>query len=137
MNDLKYFVFDTNALISAHLLEGSTSALAFSKALSVGILVRSDATLIEFADRFLRSKFDKYLSREDRLQKIDEFKRNSLPVLVNWPLHVCRDPNDDMFLELAIAANASCIITGDLDLLVLHPFREIPVLSPADFLKYF
>jgi len=56
MNERKYFVFDTNVLISAHLLAGSTTAAAYSKARSVGLIVRSELTLLEFADRFLRSK---------------------------------------------------------------------------------
>jgi putative PIN family toxin of toxin-antitoxin system len=34
-----------------------------------------------------------------------------------------RDTKDNKFLELAVAAIASCIITGDKDLLVLNPFR--------------
>jgi predicted nucleic acid-binding protein len=38
---------------------------------------------------------------------------------------------------LDIAIKADCIVTGDKDLLVLHPFREIPILTPADFLNNF
>jgi len=49
----------------------------------------------------------------------------------------CRDPKDNKFLELAVTANASCIITGDDDLLVLHPFRNIPILNASDFLNNF
>ena len=47
----------------------------------------------------------------------------------------CCDPKDNKFLELAVAANASCLITGDNDLLVLHPFRNIPILNATDFLN--
>jgi predicted nucleic acid-binding protein len=47
----------------------------------------------------------------------------------------CRDPKDDKFLELALSAQASCLVTGDQDLLVLHPFRGIPILTPAAFLE--
>ena len=47
----------------------------------------------------------------------------------------CRDPKDDKFLELAVYGSASCLITGDEDLLVLHPFRGIPILSAAQFLE--
>ena len=49
----------------------------------------------------------------------------------------CRDPKDNKFLELAISANASCIITGDKDLLVMHPFRGIPILNAFDFINKF
>jgi uncharacterized protein len=47
----------------------------------------------------------------------------------------CRDPKDDKFLELAIDGRASEIVTGDADLLAMHPFRGIAVLTPATFLQ--
>ena len=46
-----------------------------------------------------------------------------------------RDPNDEKFLELAVSANTSHIVTGDADLLVLQPFREVEILTPDDILK--
>jgi len=46
----------------------------------------------------------------------------------------CRDPKDDKFLELAIDGKASCIVSGDADLLVLHPFRGIRVVTVQQFL---
>jgi predicted nucleic acid-binding protein len=48
---------------------------------------------------------------------------------------VCRDPWDDKFISCAAAAAADCIVTGDKDLLDIGCFRDIPVLSVADFLK--
>ncbi len=45
----------------------------------------------------------------------------------------CRDPKDDKFLELAANGRADVIISGDADLLVLNPFRDIPILAPAAF----
>ena len=46
----------------------------------------------------------------------------------------CRDPRDNKFLELAVSGRATHIVTGDSDLLVLHPFRGIIVVSPSSFL---
>lgn len=46
----------------------------------------------------------------------------------------CRDPKDNKFLELAFAGKANCIVTGDKDLLVMHPFRGINIISPFDFI---
>jgi putative PIN family toxin of toxin-antitoxin system len=43
----------------------------------------------------------------------------------------CRDPTDDKFLELAVSGNADLILSGDKDLLAHHPFRSIPVVTPA------
>jgi putative PIN family toxin of toxin-antitoxin system len=58
-------------------------------------------------------------------------------VPVTSALQVSRDPKDDMFLSLAVDAKASCIITGDRDLLVLHPFQNIAILSAFGFLSAF
>lgn len=43
----------------------------------------------------------------------------------------CRDPKDRMFLELAAAARADALVTGDADLLALAAEFTIPILSPA------
>jgi putative PIN family toxin of toxin-antitoxin system len=50
---------------------------------------------------------------------------------------VCRDPKDNMILELAVSGKADLIITGDADLLVLHPFCNIPIITPKLFLDNF
>ena len=49
-------------------------------------------------------------------------------------VRACRDPDDDKFLEAALAGRADLIITGDADLLVLHPFRQVAILSPTAYL---
>jgi putative PIN family toxin of toxin-antitoxin system len=47
---------------------------------------------------------------------------------------VCRDPRDDMFLEVAVGGHADVIVSGDEDLLSLDPFEGIPIVAPAHFL---
>jgi uncharacterized protein len=47
---------------------------------------------------------------------------------------VCRDPDDNKLLEIAVVGRADCLVTGDEDLLVLDPFQGIPILTPAGFL---
>jgi hypothetical protein len=49
----------------------------------------------------------------------------------------CRGPKDNIFLELAVAGNADCIVTGDKDLLVLGPFRNIRIITPKEFIDQF
>ena len=46
----------------------------------------------------------------------------------------CRDPKDDKFLELALSGAATHLISGDDDLLALHPVRGVAILSPHDFI---
>lgn len=47
----------------------------------------------------------------------------------------CRDSTNDKFLELAVNGHADSILTGDSDLLVLNPFRGIPIVNPATFVQ--
>lgn len=131
------FVFDTNTLISAHLLPSSVSRRAYDKAFEKGILTFSKATFHEFMTTFSRPKFDRYQTLEDRLKMISLFERRGQLTEVKKLVTICRDPEDDMFLSLALTTKASCIVTGDPDLLVLHPFRRIPIFSPSDFLNKF
>ena len=46
----------------------------------------------------------------------------------------CRDAKDDKYLELAFAAGAGVIVSSDADLLVLHPWRGVRILRPAEYL---
>ncbi len=134
---ISIFVFDTNSLISANLSPGSVNRKAYDKAREIGIAVHSDETLTEFIETFTRPKFDRYISGEQRLHAITAFEKTSQHINVKHTLQICRDPKDDKFLELAVEAGATCIITGDKDLLILNPFQQIPILNAADFLKTF
>ena len=131
------FVFDTNSLISAALSPKSTNASAIKRAESLGEIVYSNATWSEFLNVLFRTKFDKYFSIEEREQISERFLLMFKQVKVNVVVTDCRDAKDNMFLELAVSANACCIISGDSDLLVLNPFRTIPIVNAADFLSSF
>jgi predicted nucleic acid-binding protein len=45
---------------------------------------------------------------------------------------VCRDPDDDEVLALAIAAKVELIVSGENDLLSLRCFQGIPILAPSE-----
>jgi uncharacterized protein len=66
-----------------------------------------------------------------------EVKEISKIIDVNQQVSVCRDPKDNMYLELALSGKADVIITGDNDLLILHPFINIPIITPKDFLDLY
>jgi len=85
----------------------------------------------------LKTFANKYVSLDARLLSVEQYR--SICKLINPQLSIkaCRDPQDDKFLEIALAVNASCIVTGDRNLLTLHPFCNTPILSPADFLVLF
>ncbi len=56
-------------------------------------------------------------------------------VAITEQIVACRDPTDDTFLELAVNGHADLIVTGDADLLVLNPFRNITIVTPAAVVK--
>ena len=128
-------VLDTNVLISAALQPtGPPRAVVDAMRASVGVLIFSDETFDELRTRLHRAKFDKYVSREGRSVYLAQLQAVSEWVSIVGARLGCRDPNDDKLLETALMGEADCIVTGDQDLLVMSPFRDIPILSPTDFL---
>jgi len=131
-----FFVFDTNVLISALFDYNSSPAKALTKARNQGRLLVSKEIALEYLSVLSREKFDKWISLENRINFIENIIENSMHVNATQQIFVCRDYKDNMFLSLAVSAQANCIVSGDKDLLALHPFNGIPILTPADFLKY-
>ena len=83
---------------------------------------------------FRRPKFNKYVSEEKRLEFLAALVHEAEAVEITEEVKACRDPKDDMFLALAVSGRATHVLSGDGDLLSLHPFRGIAVLTPRDFL---
>lgn len=128
------FVFDTNTLISAVLFTESTPGRALRQALETGVLLASPDTLIELAGVLGRARFDPYLTLEEREEFLTALVARVEIVDPVEEVRVCRDPDDDKFLALAVAGGAEALISGDRDLLALHPFRGIPIVSAAELL---
>lgn len=128
-------VVDTNALISRLLLPTSVPSQAVRKAVEEAQLLVSEATLEELADVLSRAKFDPYITIEERQEFLRRLGRIAEMVPIVHVIRACRDPEDDKFLELAVNGAADLMVTGDDDLLVLHPFRGIPILTPASYLE--
>lgn len=127
-------VVDTNVLLSRLLVPGSVPAQAVRRAVDQGQILASEATLEELADVLSRPKFDRYLTVSERQQFLRLFMRIAQWVPILHPVQACRDPRDDKFPALAVNGEAGVIITGDQDLLVLDPFRDVRILEPAAYL---
>jgi len=128
-------VFDTNALVSRLLLPNSVPACAVHKAIGEADILMSDATLSELAEVLSREKFDVYVSVEDRQTFIRLLGRIVEMIPEGHIVHTCRDPRDDKFLEVAVNGEADVIVTGDEDLLALHPFRGIEIVTPNIYVE--
>lgn len=135
-------VFDTSTLIGAALYTGSVPDQALSKALESFDLCACAETLAELEEVLRRGKFDRYRDRESRSAFAATMRRRShLFAIEATSLSSvdppCRDSRAHKFLALALAAEADALVSSDEDLLVLNPWRGIPILTPAEFLERF
>ena len=128
-------VFDTNVLVSAALTAGGTPRRAVEYVLMSGLPLLSAATYDELAEVLDRPRFRPYLPERIKTRFLDRLTAAAVWVEAGERIEACRDPKDDPFLEAAVSGRADVLVSGDADLLVLHPFRGIPVLTPAAFLE--
>lgn len=96
----------------------------------------SQTTIEELNDVLRRKGFEKYLTEDERVEFLTALVREATLVEITETVTACRDPRDNKFLELAVSGKATSIVSGDEDLLVLHPFHGIAVLTPRQFLDY-
>ena len=106
----------------------------FDYATSQAILLISDEVQSEIENVISRPKLQKYITLERRTKFLSELSQQVERVTINQQIRACRDPKDDKFLDLAVCGEANYIITGDTDLLDLHPFQNISIIKAANFL---
>lgn len=129
------FVLDTNVLVSALLSPGSKSRMAVDRAHREGAILLSLGTLTELFEVLNRKQFRGYIDEEDMRRFLAVLTREAQWTDVDMQITACRDPKDDKFLSLAVSGEATHIVTGDADLLVLHPFQGIRIVTPSTFLE--
>lgn len=127
------WVLDTNVVLSALIRPGGVSGrlrLAWQTEMFVPLVSRSTAA--ELIRVLAYPKFKLMPSEQHDLLA------DYLPwtEVVRMPARLprtppCRDPHDLPFLQLAFAAKAGALVTGDADLLVLAPLRGIALLTPG------
>ncbi|MCU0572462.1 MAG: putative toxin-antitoxin system toxin component, PIN family [Syntrophobacteraceae bacterium] len=129
------FVLDTGVIVSAVLLPRSVPRQAVDLAFARGHVLASTETIDELDEVLRRPKFNRYLQEAERLLFLAAFIRDVNVVEVTVRLTECRDPKDGKFLELAVSGNATCIVSGDDDLLALNPFRGVAILTPQELMS--
>ncbi len=130
-------VIDTNVLISAGLLPRSRTADALAVAVEHFVIAQNEATWSELETRIARPKFDRYFGDDGRLRHLIQIARSIKMVPPASSDAVSRDPDDDKFIQLALDAGATMLISGDLDLKMVRCYKGIEILSPALFLARF
>ena len=124
-------VADTSVYVSA-LVFGGIPQNALMQAMSKPCRI---AVSKEIEAELLQTLSEKFGWPADRI----DYACNQLWTDALWcePVSVkaSRDPDDDHILGCALSANAAFLVTGDKDLLELHSFRGIAIVTPAQFLR--
>ncbi len=128
-------VLDTNTLISALLFSGTASRLVpLWQSRRIAVLV-SKEILQEYLRVLAYPKFQ-LGDHEIRALVEEELLPFAETIRVRRRLAVVRrDPEDDKFLECAVAGRAKHLVTGDRDLRELGSFRGITILTVGEFLE--
>ena len=139
MSSFHRVVLDTSTLVSAALRVGSTPHQAFVHAVSQGEVCVSITTLSELVHVLSRPRFDRYQPPDVRRAFVDLVRKFAVLVSVSATdeasvIPACRDPKDNPFLALVLACAADVLVSSDADLLVLHPWRGVPIVTPGGFL---
>lgn len=132
-------ILDTNVVMSALLWRGKPYQLLEAIRQRSNLQLYSSGVLLEeLADVLTRPSATKRLALIDRQARevlLDYIAAVQVIDVAPLPQPVCRDPDDDEVLALALAASADLIVSGDNDLLVLDQFEGVPIVNAAQALQ--
>jgi uncharacterized protein len=122
-------IIDTNAFVSGVIWSGKPAQIVSKWVGGEFELILSAELLAEYVEVLERLSKNPELGShwQETLIKRATF------VSVTQKVDICRDPDDNFILALALASEADYLITGDRDILAISPFPT-KILSPAAFL---
>lgn len=125
-------VFDTNILISGHFWRGVPHQCVLAAEAGVVVLIFTEPTISEFRDK-LASKFRRSATEVATVVGRLNAYAEHLPARggSGW---VSADPDDDKFIDAALAGSASVIVSGDRHLLDLGTVDGIEIVTARQFL---
>lgn len=126
-------VLDTNVLVSALGFGGpplDTLLRTFEDDIR---LLASDDTLAELGRVMTYDRLP--FTDSDRTEYLTILRREAEIVQPDDDVEHVRDPDDDKFLEVAIAGDADYLVSGDDDLLDLGAYERVDVVTPGEFVS--
>jgi uncharacterized protein len=97
------------------------------------ILMYSDKLISEITGVISRPKFRKYFAENISELLIYFFNTYGILIEITSNILICRDPDDNFLLNLAVDGNADYLITDDKDLLILEKINNTKIITIADF----
>jgi putative PIN family toxin of toxin-antitoxin system len=92
----------------------------------------SEAVLEEYADVLTHAPA---IALSDAQFLIDEIEALSHRIEISGTLQACKDPDDDMFLETAVAGGADFLVTKNLKHFPRKSYENVRIVNVATFLK--
>jgi putative PIN family toxin of toxin-antitoxin system len=127
-------VLDTNVLISSVISTGVPHEIVVKGFEGEYEIVVSIETLTEFRRTLLKYPERFHLDEEEVQQEVETIRYFAEFVDPSEQIDAVEDdPDDDKFLEAAVAGNVDYIVSGDGHLLDLDMFQGIPVVDPRAF----
>lgn len=123
-------VLDTNVFISGAIYGGNADKI-------LDLITNNKLDLLISQEIFdeLFSKLNDFSVSHTVIRKLEKvFLQHATMLTPNIKIDICRDPKDNMFLELAWEGRADYLITGDKDLLTLKSFKGTLIVTPKEFL---
>jgi putative PIN family toxin of toxin-antitoxin system len=129
-------VLDTNVLVSGLLTPFGTSGEIIRMVSSGQLSLCYDARILtEYRDVLLRPRFQ---FNPEHVSSLLDYIQYAGQVYPTQPLaNPLPDPDDEPFLEVAIAGEASCLVTGNKVHFPKIHLQGMQVFSPTDFLQYY
>jgi putative PIN family toxin of toxin-antitoxin system len=123
-------VLDTNVIVAAFAARG-LCAEVFEVCVSGHSIILGEHILEETREKLLKKV---KLPKKDALSVID-YLRGIAEIVNPVPLNmsICRDEDDTKIIGTAIGGSATCIVTGDEDLLVLKAYQGVKIVTPRQF----
>jgi uncharacterized protein len=130
-------VIDTNVLVSAFLYDGvplEVISLAESGAIEVAT---SNEAITELLAVLSRHRFSQRLRSLGLSASAIVRRYREIAIVIDLvdPPKICSDPDDDMFIGIAVAAKADMIVSGDRHLLEITDISPAPIVTPSEFLS--
>jgi len=128
-------VIDTNIYISAIFWGGKPRSVV-DLGCNGQISIFTSSQIENEINKKLKTKFG--LSDEEVAQILLDFSTFTLPIKASRKITVIDDdPDDDKFIECAVASRAGFIVSGDKHLLNLKEYKGIKIMKAGDFLSFF
>jgi uncharacterized protein len=128
-------VLDTNVLVSGLLRSESTPGRILDQVVENAVsLCYDERILSEYREVLTRERFG--FSRESVAALLQHVTVHGHLVVTPPMPAALPDPDDQPFLEVALASKAACLVTGNLRHFPAYLRQGVRVLSPAEFLGF-